>query len=348
MFSLTTQILSRRQPAEDDRLLRLFWNRAELKKEFAKLARERDLLTSQLRQQEGATLRAQQRLEDLEALLSEPAQAANVAVFYQLRSVWQQCRRRLLRLATELSDRQRQREHSRECARFEEHRRAALAAIEQRIEALKHQRGLLEGDLEALRKHRRSLFGFWNISRRRRLAAQADAVYDSLATLETQLGRYSRSHQGKEAEPAPAPSELSVEGKRAVNLTVIALAQELVLQLTPDDIARRAREASLRQATEVAYGGEVDCRELSAVVVTIMKRLDAASDLKSRVSLRAAYLGCNAEYRQDGDTVPVAGCLSQIPHRLVGAETPRPADGRTLRVNVLADDYWDLCSALLT
>ncbi len=348
MFSLATQILSRRQPTEDDRLLRLFWNRAELKKEFAKLARERDLLTSQLRQQEGVTLRAQQRLEDLESLLCDPAQAANVAVFYQLRAVWQQCRRRLLRLATELADRQRQREHGRECARLEEHRRAALAAIEERMQVVQDQRRVLDSDLEALQRRRQSLFGFWNFSRRRRLAMQEEAVRESLAALATQLDRYESSYRSKEAEPAPAPAGLSLEGKRAVNLTVIALAQELVLQLAPDDIAKRAREASLRQVSEVTYGSEVDCRELSQIVATVMKRLDAASDLKARVSLRAAYLGCSAQYRREGDTVPAAGGLSEIPLRLIGAETPRAADGRTLAVNVLADEYWDLCSVLLS
>ena len=72
-----------RKDEEDERLLRLFWNRAELKREFAKLRRERDRVVDHLRQQEGATLRAQQRLDQLEGLLADPLRAANAAVFYQ-------------------------------------------------------------------------------------------------------------------------------------------------------------------------------------------------------------------------------------------------------------------------
>ena len=54
VLALAQQLLARRKPVEDDRLLRLFWNRAELKREFAKLQRERERMLDQLRQQDGA------------------------------------------------------------------------------------------------------------------------------------------------------------------------------------------------------------------------------------------------------------------------------------------------------
>ena len=59
------------QPADDDRLLDLFWNRAELKKEFADLRAERAALRERVKQQEFA-LRSdfenkQQKAANLEA-----------------------------------------------------------------------------------------------------------------------------------------------------------------------------------------------------------------------------------------------------------------------------------------
>ena len=50
----------------DEQLLKLFWNRAELKKELAQLRREREKFIDQIRQHEGLNLRVQQRLEQME------------------------------------------------------------------------------------------------------------------------------------------------------------------------------------------------------------------------------------------------------------------------------------------
>jgi hypothetical protein len=50
---------------EQEQLLRLFWNRAELKKELERFRHESFVLVEQVRQQEAKTLRVQQRLEQL-------------------------------------------------------------------------------------------------------------------------------------------------------------------------------------------------------------------------------------------------------------------------------------------
>ena len=57
---------------ENDKLVELFRNRAELKKEFAKLRLEGEQLKEQLQHQEGVTLRAQQRLDGVAAHCSIP------------------------------------------------------------------------------------------------------------------------------------------------------------------------------------------------------------------------------------------------------------------------------------
>ena len=71
---LAKNLSSKPESDDEERLLKLFWNRAELKKEFATLRREGEDLKAKLQKQEGVTMRAQQRLEQLEGMLSDPLQ----------------------------------------------------------------------------------------------------------------------------------------------------------------------------------------------------------------------------------------------------------------------------------
>ena len=50
---------------ESEKLLNLYWNRAELKKEFARLREEQYQLKDRIKQHEGAVIRVQQKLDHL-------------------------------------------------------------------------------------------------------------------------------------------------------------------------------------------------------------------------------------------------------------------------------------------
>ena len=91
------------QQEQEDQLLKLFRNRAELKKELNKLRSETLLLQDALHDQEAKYLRAQQRLEQLETVLGDPDQAMTVVTFYRLRAIWEYCQTRLDSLARELA-----------------------------------------------------------------------------------------------------------------------------------------------------------------------------------------------------------------------------------------------------
>ncbi len=315
------QFLARRKPVDDDRLLRLFWNRAELKREFAKLQRERERLGDQLRQQEGSVLRGQQRLEQLEGLLADPERAANAAVFFQLRGIWAYGRRRLARLARDLTTRQQEREGQREAARFEKHRQAALAAIGQRLVPLEERRAMLRNELVAVRAQLFEQTGFWHYFTRRRLQTEQDALVAAQDSVNEQIERYERARQDKIREKASLPDDLGVEAKRLVNLSVIALSQELFLVFSEHDVVMQARDASLRQVNEASYGSLQACRDLSQRIESVLRKVEAMDELSSRVHRRAEALRETVTYSHDTDTVPV---------------------------NVLADEYWDPYSVLLS
>ena len=71
------------QPVE--RLLKLYSDRAGVKRELSDMRRERHELLDKLRAQEGAISRAHEQLEGLERLLTGPLSAANAMVYFQLR-----------------------------------------------------------------------------------------------------------------------------------------------------------------------------------------------------------------------------------------------------------------------
>jgi hypothetical protein len=340
-------LLGRRRPVDDDRLLRLFWNRAELKREFAKLQRERERMVDQIRQQEGTILRTQQRLEQLEGLMADPERAAGAAVYFQLRGIWAYARRRLTRLARDLTTRQQEREGQREAARFAEHRQAALNAIDQRLQPLRDRRAGLEDEITALRARRFERTGLWNYFSRRRLDADLEVLIAAQASVDEQILRYERARQDKLKEETPLPETIGVEGKRLVNLSVIALAQELLLAFGESDVASLARDASLREVAEVRYGDLQACRDLSRRIEAVLRRVEAMDELAARMRRRAEYLRLTVSYRRDGDTVPEPATIAQVPVQFSPDGDPRPVGGRSIDVNVLAEEYWDIYGVLL-
>ena len=67
-------------PGDSDKLLELYKNRAELKKDFDSLRDDTQKLHAQIKDQVGETARLQQKLEHLEDLLLDPDLAVSPLV----------------------------------------------------------------------------------------------------------------------------------------------------------------------------------------------------------------------------------------------------------------------------
>ena len=113
MATLATQLFSKvdSKAKDEEQLLKLFWNRAVLKKELAELRTDIYQLSEKLEQEQAVKLRLQQRYEQLETMLANPATAANVLTYYQLRDVWNRCFERLASLSDDLSRAHRDKEY---------------------------------------------------------------------------------------------------------------------------------------------------------------------------------------------------------------------------------------------
>jgi len=341
MSTLATPLFFREEePNEDARLLKLFQNRVELKKEFEKLRTELERLADQLSQQESATLKAQQKLEQIEGLLADPESAANSIVFYQLRNVWQHCRHRLRGFVAELSTTRKQREYQQQIAGYEQQRDADLARIEARLAELDAGSQRLTADIRTVQAARKGLF---NLFRRRRLKPKLESLKSSLEAVEYQRSELAEARKNCSAESAPPFEGISVDGKRLINIAVISLAQELYLHFLKYDVSNMAREASIRQVGDVSYGNPRDCRDMSKKIDTSMQALDAeAAELAANVKGRANYLKDRVEFRRDPDTVPVAATLATMPKKVSGNEVVGEVP-----VNILAEEFWDIFSILL-
>ena len=67
MSSLTAIFGNSEEKSHDtEKLLQLYWNRAELKKEFAGMRKEQFRLQDRIKQQEGVAARLQQKLDHIE------------------------------------------------------------------------------------------------------------------------------------------------------------------------------------------------------------------------------------------------------------------------------------------
>ena len=113
-MSMSTAIFGNTEDKSQDseKLLNLYWNRAELKKEFAGMRKEQFKLQDRIKQQKGATARLQQKLDYLEELLVDPQWVHNVMVFYQLRSLALRCERKLAKFAEQLKQQREQKQHN--------------------------------------------------------------------------------------------------------------------------------------------------------------------------------------------------------------------------------------------
>jgi len=330
-------------PADDDRLLDLFWNRAELKKAFADLRAERHSLRERVRDQEGQILRARQRVEELEGVLADPVQSANASTFFQLRTLWGYGRRHLMRLSRDLATHEQERSHRAGRQAFESSREQDLASLDEELAAARHQVQSAQQLWINLARRRRSLWAWFGsrpssdeLSLAREAVAQARSERDRLDQL-----RQSRLH-----EAAPAGGELGLTSRRRINLAVIALAQELLLHFDQDTLASQAREAVARQLGDMDFGSASLCRKISRAIATRLQEFESITDLAARIRRRTRYLASTAIYRLETDAVPVASCFTTMPREL-------DADGgvvgnQVVAINVLSQEYWDLYAVLLS
>jgi hypothetical protein len=331
--------------ATDERLLQLYWNRAELKKELSRLQDQCRRQLEILKREEGETQRVRDHLDQLEEYLGVPDAAPHALLYFQLRALWKLCAGKLVRFSLQLQRQQEERERRRQQIEFDQRRRLQLADIERRLIEARSNADVLEAQLKLLEVHLADLRGFWNYFGRRRLALD---ITNERSAWEIATGKVAAVvNERIEVENTPAAEfpGISVDGRRIVNTAVIAFAQQLVEALSKDGLAMLAKETTATRVFDVRYGTAEQCAALMLRVRQAAAQIDSENEDLMGLKQRTEALRANASYRSDADTVPLTDSVGVQKLSTVvvvsGLETANRAG-----INVLVDDYWNLYQAL--
>lgn len=336
---------STRQPVEDERLLQLYWNRAELKKELSRLQDERHKLIEQLNKHEATFARNSEQLLQLEEFLGNPETGAHALVYFQLRSLWRASSAKVARFAQQLQQQQADREQRRLVLEFDRARRQQLADFDRRIAAARSRADMLEAQLKLQEAELEQMRGFWNYARRRRLAEEIAAEREQWDLAATEVTDLSDDRTALEEKAPPSLQGISVDGRRIVNTAVIAYAQQLVVTLSAGGLAILAKETITKRVFDMKYGTREECARLMALLRDALAIVKNEKDDLSGLKERTDALRAVAAYRSDADTVPLTDSIGTLPVPV--APVSGLEAGNKAGVNVLVDDFWDVYQALL-
>jgi len=334
---LADRLAGRAPPVEDERLVALFQNRVELKKELHALDDERHRLLDRLKLQEGATMRVQEQHDSLEQYLGRPEEGFKSLVYFQLRAVWRAGGRRLDQFATELSRQQKDRERKAQVAEFERDQRVRAADVKRELVEARVLAEQLQAEQNLALQRLQELRGFWNYFRRRRLADEIDGRALRVDSSLTQVTDLSDGLHEIESEAPPPFDGPGVEGRRAVNLAVIAYAEWLCERFSAGGLAALARETTLRRVFESSYGSRDECLALMQVAGRAIADLDNMQDDLVDIKARTDRMRRTVAYRSDTDVIPLQESIAQADAQKRGRPVP----------NVLAEEYWDVYKALV-
>jgi predicted nuclease with TOPRIM domain len=289
---------------EDERLIELFRNRAELKKELQALDDERQQLLDRLKLQEGATVRVEEQLAALEQYLGRPDEGYKCLAYFQLRAVWRGATRRLEQFSGELARQQMDRERKQQLAVFERAKRERLADVDRELLEARVLADQLQAEQRLAEQQLAGLNGFWNHFRRRRRREALEARRFRIDAAVSQVTDLSDRRHDIDSESPPLFEGLSLDGRRTVNLAVIAYADALHDRIAAAGLAELVRQSKLRRVYETVYGGREECLALMQRAGRLVVELEHMQDDLADVKVRTDRLRASAAYRNDGETVP--------------------------------------------
>ncbi len=317
----------------DERLLQLFRNRAQLKKSHQELQNQYHCLEEKLKNSEASTRRAEERLDAIERLMAKPEAGYNGMVYFQLRALWRACNDQLQAFAEDLRKQQEDRERKKQLQRFNQNRQHRMEEVNDLIMRLKDDADAAAEEIVALEERKARLVGIWNYFRRRELGARLGQKRSEHAAARARIEEMFDRRIKIEGEPWPEFPGLSVEGRRIINVAVIAYAQLLYAHFSESNISRLAREAVTRPIQDLKYGSEKECTYLTGKIEKLMLDLKGRHLNVPGLKELALEIRRHVEFRNDEETVPVAASLDGMALD-VAARGPR--------INVMMEEYWDL------
>ncbi len=331
-----------------EQLLKLYSNRAGVKRELNDLRKERHELLDKLKDQEGAILRSQEQLEGLERLLTNPLAAANAMVYFQLRHLWRVGAQKIEQFGAELKTQREQRERAQlhEAALAKRSRR--LSAITERLDSvLRKQQTLLE-DFRAAEALLASMNGFKRFFKGPRIRSRMNGMKAGNSALQEKIAELQELQEKIQGEALPEPDGLSLESRRLINCAVIALAQHLVVHFSENDLIGLTKTANERPVGDMKFGDRRDCDRMVERIRERIEDLRQQTSLADDVRRRTDFVGRHVQYRNETDSLPTTESVATTERSLpqAGNEPAQRSSNEPLRINVLLDEYWEIFAVL--
>lgn len=349
MFSKVTNMLgalAKQDRTPNEQLLKLYWNRADVKRELNSLKRERFELLDRLKDQEGEIERAKEQLDGLERLLVNPVAAANAMVYFQLRHLWRVAAKRLEQFAADLEQKCEAHERKQLQDAASAKRRRRLDAVNNNWAALKKKRKAVAAEAGALVEKLENLNPIMRFFRAGRMRADIHRIRRHQLELDEKLTELEHLADRIQGEPLPEPEGLSIESRRYINTSVIALAQHLTLHFAANNLAAQALSATHRTVGDMKFGNRRECDRMVECIRDRIADLKQEKHITKLVMRRAKHLASEFSYRNQTDAAPSSFSTPTITPIPSGDNRGRRSADEPLRINVLADDYWDLGSFL--
>ena len=341
MTSLTAIFGNTQEDSGDsEKLLELYWNRAELKKEFASLRDETFRLKEQVAAKESSAARLQQQLEHLENLLLDPDWVYNVIVYYQLRAFNQQCKNKLARFAEELKQQREQRRHSKVVDVWNDQRDEEAQDYQAQLGEHRIQMQLLEDQLQAERHRLTMMGGFARFLRRHSITKTLDGIAERIAESQQRESELMASLDELESRDAPDTDGLDVASKRSINFMILSFAQHMYLHFSADGLAGMLKESGDKSVGAINYGTKADCDSILEVAQKRVDSMDKGSDFADVLQRRAKLIAEKALFKLDEDAVPVAGTVSTV------FSFDEKAEINAKDANLIGENYWNIANVL--
>jgi len=333
-FLQSRVVITHPEAPEDTRVINLFRNRAELKKELGDAQEEIHRLRDRVKLQEAATARVREQQEGLEARLASPLSGLNTILHYQLRDLWATAHAQIAALVRELAQQREDRE-----------RRQFLADLNR--QTFERQQGARSGLAEAERTHadvRGKLAGinqginaarsWWKYFTRRDLQRRRFAMLAEMGAADAQLQQAREALQQIEEQGGAKYPGLSLEARRILNLTALAGAQILAQRLAPALLVR-VQEAMSRSEPGDPRGDAASCvSSMQEVARTRAAIVQGKATLHADARRLIDRLAAAANYRAATETVPVENSL-------LAALRSEPR-AESAEANVLSQDLWSV------
>lgn len=325
---------------DDEKLMDLYWNRNELKKEFADMRNEKYRLQDKIKQQEGAIARLQQKLDHLEDLLIDPEWARNTFICYQLKGVGLRCQRKLARFAEQLKQQREQKLQNQVMSGWKESVASEVQGLESQISARSESVFQLEDQLQAENRRLDEMSGFLRLFRGRSIRSGIDDLTQRIHSEEQEQDALRvQIDQIKKRQP-PDNEGLDLANKRSINFMILAFAQQLYLLFEDDELVSFVKEAGEKSAGAVKYGDDKDCESILKRIRRSTDAMEKSGDFVDVLKRRAKLISERAVFQNDGDAVPAAGTVATL-YRIGSNGIVTEGDA-----NILGDNYWGIAGFL--